>query len=72
MVAEEYSYFSFNVSPDASCERWRWDSSPMPQFQQPLGKPLGPPLRVGHVFTRHFEHLSVKVDLDTEEPIFIK
>jgi len=70
MVAEEFSYFSFNVSPDASCERWRWDSSSMPQFQRPLGKPLGPPVKVGHTFTRHFEHLSVKLNLDTEETTF--
>ena len=70
MVAEEFSYFSFNVSPDASCERWRWDSSDLPQFSKPLGRPLGPPLQIGHTFTRHFEHLSVKVNLDTSETTF--
>lgn len=70
MIAEEHSYFAFNISPDAACERWRWDSSSMPQFQRSLGRPLGPPVQIGHIFARHFEYLSVKVDLDTEETYF--
>ena len=70
MVAEEYSYFGFNVSPDASCERWRWDSSGLPQFQKPLGEPVGPPIRDGNTFARHFEFVSVKIDFETEETTF--
>ena len=70
MVAEEFSYFGFNVSPDASCEPWRWDSSGLPQFQRPLGEPEGPPIRDGNTFARHFEFVSVKIDLETEETTF--
>ena len=69
-----FSYVvNFNISPDASCEPWRWDSSQMgiEEFTKPLGKPLGPPLRSGDTFSRHFEHLSVKVNIATEETEFI-
>ena len=27
MIVEKWSYANFNISPDASCERWRWDWS---------------------------------------------
>ena len=62
---------NFNISPDANCERWRWDSSGMEEFSKPLGPPLGPPLRSGNVFSRHFKHLSVKINIATEESEFI-
>ena len=63
MIVERWSYANFNISPDASCETWRWDWSQLDLFNKPLGQPLGPPLKSGHTFSRHFEHLSVKISL---------
>ena len=63
MVVEKWSYGYFAVSPDWTCERWRADWSHMELFNKPLGRPLGPPLKSGHTFSRHFEHLSVKIGL---------
>mmetsp|Transcript_8534 Transcript_8534/g.19101 ORF Transcript_8534/g.19101 Transcript_8534/m.19101 type:complete len:864 (-) Transcript_8534:217-2808(-) len=71
MIVEEFSYINFNISPDANCEPWRWDTSGMEEFNRPLGQPLGPPLLSGHTFSRHFEHLSVKANVATEETTFI-
>lgn len=71
MIVEKWSYGNFAISPDASCERWFWDWSHLPMYKKPLGPPLGPPLKhtkydhrghpISHTFSRHFEHLSVKV-----------
>lgn len=68
MIVEEYSYLNFNVGVQADCGRWRWDSSQMglDELDRPLGRPLGPPLKSGHTFTRHFEHLSVKHSVETK------
>ena len=71
MLAEEFSYYSFNASPDAACEAWRWNSTHFEEFHRPLGEPLGPPVRIGDKFSRHFEHVSVMVDLDTEVATYI-
>lgn len=71
MIVEEFSYINFNISPDANCERWRWDTSGLEEFNRPLGPPLGPPLRSGNTFSRHFEHLSVKFNVATEEAVLI-
>lgn len=68
MIVEEYSYLNFNVGVQADCGRWRWDSSQMglDELSRPLGKPFGPPLKSGHTFSRHFEHLSIKYNVATE------
>jgi len=73
MIVEEFSYINFAISPDANCERWRWDAHAMglDELLRPLGAPKGPPLRSGHWFSRHFEHVSVKVNIETEETQFI-
>ena len=63
MVVEKWSYGYFAVSPDWTCDRWVADWSHMELFNKPLGKPLGPPLKSGYTFSRHFEHLSVKIAL---------
>lgn len=63
MVVEKWSYGYFAVAPDWTCEKWRADWSHMELFNKPLGKPLGPPLKSGYTFSRHFEHLSVKIKL---------
>mmetsp|Transcript_17154 Transcript_17154/g.37032 ORF Transcript_17154/g.37032 Transcript_17154/m.37032 type:complete len:808 (+) Transcript_17154:150-2573(+) len=66
MIVEKWSYGNFSMSPDASCEGWRWDWTHVDLLSKPLGKPLGPPLKSGHTFSRHFEHLSVKISLKKE------
>lgn len=66
IIVEKWSYANFNISPDASCEDWRWDWSHMDLLNRPIGAPLGPPLKSGHTFSRHFEHLSVKISIKKE------
>jgi hypothetical protein len=39
----------------------------MPEFNRPLGTPLGPPLKVGHEYTRSFEHVDVWVNVETKQ-----
>ena len=69
VIAEEYAYYSFNLSPNADLDRWKWDTSSMEEFDRPLGKPLGPPVRMGNKFTRHFEHVSVMLDTETSDAV---
>ena len=38
-----------------------------PQYDKPLGAPLGPATRAGWVYTRRFEHLDVRVDLERKQ-----
>jgi len=60
ILAEEYSYFNFAVTPVATDNpAWMWNTGAMEEFQRPLGRPLGPPVKVGNTFTRHFEHVAV-------------
>ena len=35
-----------------------------PQYDKPLGAPLGPATREGFVYKRRFEHVDVMVDLE--------
>ena len=43
---------------------WGWETW-WPEYDRPLGKPLGPFEREGkYKFSREFEHLSVKLDCD--------
>jgi len=60
IVAEEFAYFNFMVTTIAREDnRHLWETSQMPEFQKPLGRPLGPPVKVGNKFSRHFEHVKV-------------
>ena len=63
MIQRGDNTVNFNTGVQADCESWRWDSSEMglDEFDRPLGRPLGPPIKSGHVFSRHFEHVSVRV-----------
>ena len=64
--AEPYTYFQWG---------WGWclSTGPLvdyPEFNRPLGKPLGKYKRVhpeGWEFTREFEHVSVWIDLEKED-----
>jgi len=70
MIAELGAYFNYQVIPLVQPDDWKWDSSNLPEFQYPLGPPLGPPIKIGQVISRSFENLSVKVDLEKEKSTF--
>ena len=60
ITAQENSYFSYS---------WGWrekDGSLIdyPEFHKPLGKPKGRAKKEGWIYTRSYEHASVRVDLD--------
>jgi len=60
ILAEKYSYFNFYITPVANDNpAWMWNTGSMDEFKRPLGRPLGPPVKVGNKFTRHFEHVAV-------------
>ena len=62
-----YSYFSFQVTKSGGPELL-WNTKPyIEEFRNPLGKPLGPPVKDGYIFTRSFEHLDVWLNVETEE-----
>mmetsp|Transcript_38536 Transcript_38536/g.43169 ORF Transcript_38536/g.43169 Transcript_38536/m.43169 type:complete len:1130 (+) Transcript_38536:207-3596(+) len=69
MIAEPNAYFNYQketlVQPDA----WKWDSSSLPEFGKDLGAPKGPPIKVGNTFVRHFEYLTVELDMDAETAV---
>jgi hypothetical protein len=65
VLAGEYSYFNYTPTYAADdTDTWRrW----YPEYDKPLGKPNGPANRDGFVFTREFEHASVRLDLAARE-----
>lgn len=63
-----YSYFGFQVSKNTSHDKLLWHTKAyIEEFRHPLGKPLGPPVRNGYIFTRSFEHVDVWLNVETEE-----
>jgi hypothetical protein len=69
IVAEPYSYFAFQDTVNALEDDYHWETSWMPEFNRPLGTPLGGPIKDGYVYTRQFEHVDVWVNVATEEAI---
>jgi hypothetical protein len=67
IVAETNAYFAYQGSVDARQGAWLWDTSYLPEFNRPLGPPLGDPVRDGYVYTRSYEHVDVRVDISTGE-----
>jgi len=68
IAAQEHSYF---------CYSWGYREEhgslvDYPQFHYPLGKPLGDFTRNGWEFSREFEHLSVKVNVETQEAEIVR
>ena len=61
--AQRYSYIIYNwgYRIDDGCLDW------YPEFDKPLGKPLGDALINGWELSREFEHVSVWVNLETKE-----
>ena len=66
ICAEKYSYFlahdGYSVNGNDSAV-WLKD---FPEYDKPLGKPLGPALQKGYIYTREFEHASVWLDIGNE------
>jgi hypothetical protein len=69
IVAGTNAYFSYQGSVDATKDAWLWDTSYVPEFSRPLGRPLGDPVRDGYVYTRSYEHVDVRVDIGTGEAL---
>jgi len=67
-IVDPYAYFSYHSGVDANPARNHiWDNNVFDVLKRPLGKPLGPFKREGHVFTRKFTKLEVMVNVMTKE-----
>ena len=71
VLAEDHACFNYITTPNV-LRTEQWDASGLAELNMPLGQPLGPTVKVGNVFTRSFEFLDVKLDLEKEEATFIK
>jgi len=68
ITAEPYSYFQYQTSTDADMPEFCWNSKAhFDEFRNPLGKPLGPPVKDGYIFTRSFEHVDVWLDVENKK-----
>ncbi|QDT07233.1 hypothetical protein K227x_56590 [Rubripirellula lacrimiformis] len=61
VCAEKHSYFRIHEGYSANeSDRWmRW----FPEYDRPLGPPLGPATKDGYRYSRTFEHASVELDI---------
>ena len=59
IAAQEYAYFVYNWGYRMDYGGLEW----YPEYDKPLGKPLGNFTKKGFVYTREFEHASVYLDL---------
>lgn len=61
--AQEHSYFIYNwgYRMELGCLHW------YPEFDKPLGDPLGDMVREGWTLSRNFKHASVWVNLESKE-----
>lgn len=68
ICAERYSYLYVHDGYSADIRRGECQSQVwlkrFPQYDKPLGPPLGPAKREGFTYTRRFEHVDVWVDLE--------
>lgn len=71
VCAERYSYLYLHDGYSADLRRGECESKVwlkrFPQYDRPLGAPLGPATRDGLVYIRRFEHVDVMVDLETKQ-----
>lgn len=69
VCAEKHSYLYLHDGYCADVRNGRCVSKMwlkrLPQYDRPLGPPRGPAKREGFVFTREFEHCSVRLDLES-------
>lgn len=65
ITAEPYSYFSYQASSNPAMPEFCWNpKAHFDEFRNPLGKPLGPPIQNGYIYTRSFEHVEVWLDVE--------
>lgn len=71
VCAERYSYLYIHDGYSAEVRRGECQSKVwlkrFPQYDKPLGAPLGPATREGFVYKRRFEHVDVMVDLERKQ-----
>lgn len=69
MVVEPGAYFHWGSGPSANPGKTRevWRNDIYEELQRPLGKPLGPSIKDGFLYTRDFEHASVSLNLTKRE-----
>lgn len=63
VAAQPYSYFCYTWGYRDNMGSLDW----YPEFEKPLGQPLGNAIIDGYRYSREFEHCSVEVDLVTRE-----
>jgi hypothetical protein len=71
IVAEKYSYFRYQTEPNVDdYAKVLWDPTDyVPELTYPLGPPTGPPVKNGYIYTRSFEHVDVRLDVQKETAI---
>ena len=71
VCAERYSYLYVHDGYSADLHRGECQSKVwlkrFPQYDKPLGPPLGPATRNGFVYSRRFKHVNVLVDLEKKQ-----
>ncbi|WP_197451885.1 putative glycoside hydrolase [Rosistilla carotiformis] len=62
ICAEEHSYFRVHEGYSANGnDRWmRW----LPEYDRPLGPPVGPATKEGYRYSRKFQHAAVQLDIE--------
>lgn len=63
ICAEKYSYLMLSDGYGVDGGRSKLWMRDIPEFNSPLGAPLGPAVREGYVYTRKFEHADVWIDI---------
>ena len=70
VCAEEYSYLNLHDGYCVDIRNGRCMSKVwlkrFPEYDRPLGPPKGPAKRHGYVYTREFEHASVRLDVEAQ------
>lgn len=65
IVAGEYSYFDWTVTPDALLGVL--EHADYEEYQRPLGRPLAEARRDGYIYTRQYEHIDVWLDIKNKK-----
>lgn len=70
VMAERHSYlnihdgYDVNSNDKGKCASKLWLQT-LPEFERPLGRPLGPATKAGYRYSREFEHASVRLDIES-------
>jgi len=65
ICAEKYSYFLVTENYDVNPGKNRFWMKQFAEYSKPLGSPKGDASKNGFIYTREFEHASVRLDLNT-------